>query len=140
MVYTEKTIDKYNFLKKEKTDKLNNYKKIALKVKKMEEENKEIYKRIKAIVELKERQGMLLKVLYPIFSEIKENKIFFRNLRADQGKVLVDGYAVSYEDLAQYLKELELKKEIFKNIDLKSAHEKKLGTYEVIEFNVEITL
>jgi Tfp pilus assembly protein PilN len=124
--------------KKEKEELLNKYKNIALKVKKLEEEKEEIKKRISAIIELKKDQGQRLRVIYYTLSEVKENKVLINSLKAEPGKGHIKGYAFSFEDVANYLKNLEANKQVFKNVELKSAVSKQLAGYSLVEFESEV--
>ena len=124
--------------KKEKEELLIKYKNIALKVKKLEEEKEEIKKRISAIIELKKDQGQRLRVLYYTLSEVKENKVLINSLKAEPGKGHIKGYAFSFEDVANYLKNLEANKQVFKNVELKSAVSKQLAGYSLVEFESEV--
>jgi len=124
--------------KQEKEELLNKYKNIALKVKKLEEEKEDIKKRINAIIELKKDQGQRLRVLYYTLSEVKENKVLISSLKAEPGKGYIKGYAFSLEDVANYLKNLEANKQVFKNVELKSAVSKQLAEYSLEEFESEV--
>lgn len=124
--------------KKEKKELLNRYKNIALKVKKLEEEKEDIKKRINAIIELKKDQGQRLRVLYFTLSEVKENKVLISSLKTEPGKGYIKGYAFSLEDVANYLKNLEVNKQVFKNVELRSVVTKQLAEYSLVEFESEV--
>jgi len=117
---------------------LNKYKNIALKVKKLEAEKEDIKKRINAIIELKKDQGQRLRVLYYTLSEVKENKVLINSLKTEPGKEHIKGYALSLEDVANYLKNLEANKQVFKNVELKAAVSKQLAEYSLVEFESEV--
>jgi len=138
VINVELNLRKLEKEKREKEEYLNRYKSIAIKVKKLEEEKEDIKKRINAIIELKKDQGQRLRVLYYIISEVKENKVLISTLKADPGKGYIKGYAFSLEDVANYLKNLEVNKQVFKNVELRSAVTKQLGEYSLVEFESEV--
>jgi len=138
VINVELNLRKLEKEKREKEEYLNRYKSIAIKVKKLEEEKEDIKKRINAIIELKKDQGQRLRVLYYIISEVKENKVLISTLKADPGKGYIKGYAFSLEDVANYLKNLEVNKQVFKNVELRSAVAKQFGEYSLVEFESEV--
>jgi len=138
MFYIEWELKNLEQEKNEKKALLDKYKTIALRVKKLEEENEEIKKRINAIIELKKEQGQTLRMVYYVIYGIKENKILINNLKVEKGRGIIKGYAVSYEDVANYLKNLEQSKEVFKKVEIKSAISKVIADYPLVEFEGEV--
>ncbi len=129
---------KYQRIKKMKLAELEKYKKIARKVKLLEKQNEEIKQKIKTIVSLKKKQGRFLKVYDVLVSSIGNNKILFKNLSIREGVVSLQALALDLEEVANYLKALEIQKKIFKSIDLKNTHRKKIKELTLVEFNTEI--
>ena len=138
---TYNNYSKIKTFEKEKNEKqllLNKYKNITKKVKELERENEEVKKRIEMIVNLKRNQGKNLKYLAEVIKEIKPEKLMLSNLKIQNDSAFLKGISLDMEFLAFYMQSLESKKEIIKNVNLKTAYQKGMGDFKLVEFEMEV--
>lgn len=125
--------------KKQKEVILEDYKRIAIKVKEMERENEEIKKRIEIILTLRDAQGKNLKNLANVLRDVPASKLLFSNLKLDNSKAYIKGIGLDMDFLALYLQNLENNKEVIKALNLKTAQQKTIGDLKLIEFELEVS-
>ena len=131
----------YKKLEKEKNEKqilLNKYKNIAKKVKNLEKENEEIKKRIETVVNLKKDQGKNLKYLAELIKEIQPDKLILTNLKIQNDNCYLKGLSLDIDFLAYYMQSLEGKKDLIKNVNLKTAYQKEVSDLKLVEFELEV--
>lgn len=136
---TEKEVNRLNKNKKEKEELLVKYKNIANKVKEIEKRNEETEKRIKIIVSLKEKQSQTLRKIATIIHYTEPNRVFFNNFYMNDTNAKIKGISIDIDLLANYMNNLDLKKDIIKSINLKSAESKKIGVTSLFEFELEVS-
>lgn len=128
-------------LEKEKNEKqvlLNKYKNIAKKVKDLEKESEEIKKRIETVLNLKKNQGKNLQYLAELIREIQPEKLIITNLKIQNDNGYLKGLSLDMDFLAFYMQSLENKKELFKNVNLKTAYQKEVADLKLVEFELEV--
>ncbi|MCS7199140.1 MAG: PilN domain-containing protein [Caldimicrobium sp.] len=118
---------------------MEDYKRIAIKVKEMERENEEIKKRIEIILTLRDAQGKNLKNLANVLRDVPASKLLFSNLKLDNSKAYIKGIGLDMDFLALYLQNLENNKEVIKALNLKTAQQKTIGDLKLIEFELEVS-
>lgn len=133
-----KTIKKLEAKKNEKQMILTKYRNIANKIKKLEKENEEIKKRIETIVNLKKSQERELKKLAELLYESNSDKILLTNLKINSNKGNIKGLSLDLDYLAYYMQNLEKKKDLIKEIILKTATQKESYEIKMIEFEMEV--
>jgi len=140
MIFYEKnkTIKKLENQKNEKQMLLAKYKNIANKIKKIERENEEIKKRIEMIVNLKKSQERELKKLAELLYESNSDKILLTNLKISSNKGNIKGLSLDLDYLAYYMQNLEMKKDLIKEVILKTATQKESNEIKLIEFEIEV--
>jgi len=140
MIFYEKskTIKKLDSEKNEKQMILSKYKNIANKINKLEKENEEIKKRIETIVNLKKNQERELKKLAELLYESDSDKILLTNLKIDSNKGNIKGLSLDMDYLAYYMQSLEKKKDLIKEVILKTATQKESNEFKLIEFEIEV--
>jgi len=121
--YTLKSL-KEEKIKKEK--KLAEYKKIAQKVKFLEKETEEIKKRISTIINLKKSQGRGLQKLEVLLENIGRNKIVLTELSIEPSKAEMNGVSSDLKNVANYLKNLENRRDIIKEVSLRKTEKKEV--------------
>ncbi|MBO8144089.1 MAG: hypothetical protein H0Z16_05845 [Thermodesulfobacterium sp.] len=121
--YTLKSL-KEEKIKKEK--KLAEYKKIAQKVKFLEKETEEIKKRISTIINLKKSQGRGLQKLEVLLENIGRNKIVLTELSIEPSKAEMNGVSSDLKNIANYLKNLENRRDIIKEVSLRKTEKKEV--------------
>jgi len=119
--YTLKSL-KEEKIKKEK--KLAEYKKIVQKVKFLEKETEKIKKRISTIINLKKSQGKGLQKLEVLLENIGRNKIVLTELSIEPSKAEINGVSSDLKNIANYLKNLENRKDIIKEVSLRKTEKK----------------
>ena len=128
-------------LEKQRNEKqflLNKYKNIAKKVKELEKESEEIKKRIETVVNLKKNQGRNLKYFAEVIKEIQPEKLILTNLKIQNDNAYLKGLSLNMDFLAFYMQTLENKKDIIKNVNLKTAFQKELADLKLVEFELEV--
>lgn len=117
---------------------LNKYKTIAKKVQDLEKVNEEIKRRIETIVNLKRNQGKTLKYFGEVIKEIQPEKLLLTNLTIQNDNAYLKGLCLDMDFLAHYMQLLENKKDIIKNINLKTAFQKEMTNLKLVEFELEV--
>ncbi len=128
----------YEKIKKIKIAQLQKYKDIAKKVKLLKKQNEEIRQKILTILSLKRKQGKYLQIYDILVSSIGDNKILFKNLKIQPGKAYLQAIALDLEEVANYLRGLELHNKVLKSVELRNTYKKKMGNIALVEFNTEI--
>ncbi|MGC9109804.1 MAG: PilN domain-containing protein [Caldimicrobium sp.] len=139
LIYNNYSI--YKNLEKEKKEKLvllNKYKNIAIKVKNLEKENEEIKKRIEIVVNLKKDQSKNLKYLAELIKNVKPDKLILTSLKIQNDNCYLKGLSLDMAFLAYYMQSLEGKKDLIKNVNLKTAYQKEVSDLKLVEFELEV--
>lgn len=127
----------YKSLLKEKADKekkLKDLRDIVKRVEEMQKEMEEIKKRIETIVALKRAHGEILKRMHVILDGIGKNQIFFNSLNLSFNQTYIEGLSTDMENIGEYLKTLENRREIVRQVNIKEV--KKSG--RLVEFQAEV--
>ncbi|RLG12666.1 hypothetical protein DRN73_01810 [Candidatus Pacearchaeota archaeon] len=124
--------------KKAKQAQLQKYKLIVKNVELFKKQNEEIKKRISTILALKKKQDVPLKVISYLMDAIKNNKILFTHLKLTSSTVQIKGIALDLEDVANYLKNLEINKKLIKDVNLVNTVRKTHEKFAYIEFSTNI--
>jgi type IV pilus assembly protein PilN len=139
LIYNNYSI--YKNLEREKKEKLvllNKYKNIAIKVKNLEKENEEIKKRIEIVVNLKKDQSKNLKYLAELIKDVKPDKLILTSLKIQNDNCYLKGLSLDMDFLAYYMQSLEGKKDLIKNVNLKTAYQKEVSDLKLVEFELEV--
>lgn len=118
------TLDRLKDEKREKEEKLAEYQKIAQKVKFLEKEMEEAKKHISTIITLKKNQGIALQRLEALIEDTHKNRVAFTELSVNSSQAEMNGISSNLENIANYLKSLESRKDIVKEVPLKKIEKK----------------
>ncbi|RUM89838.1 MAG: hypothetical protein DSZ24_00185 [Thermodesulfatator sp.] len=113
------------------------YMAIIKQIKQLEKKDEQLSHIIKAIVDLQGRRGTNLKIFDEVMLSVPLGKVYLSQFSLKNGRVLVNGFAMDYDNVAHFLSNLK-KKGTFTDVGLQYAKKRKLGHYELIEFKITL--
>lgn len=127
-----KDISDYNQKIENTKKEIANLQKIYKEFLTMEQEKKEIQRRIKAIDSIKEGRALSARILYDLASTIKEN-VWLRNFRKVENKFELDGRSLESESISGLVENLS-RIPYIKNVELRNVEDATEGGVTVKRF------
>ncbi len=123
-----------DYLQKEKK----RYEVIIKRVEELKKQDEEIRNRIETIISLKEKRGFSLKILDNVVLAVPMGKMYLTNFEMGRSSVRIKGFSIDYENVAAFLRNLERRSGLFKEVALEYTQQKEVKGYNLVEFRVSV--